>query len=139
MERIEKFNIPDDAILTTVDVYINMLEGKIIKVINGLDKVKQLVDYDLTELKERIWNYRSVIHDFKIDISYTGAFIYQYGMESIGKENYYIDLEGRSKEAYLEGDMDYVESVFKGLDKETKKSLVSLALKDRKGRFCKKT
>ena len=60
-------------------------------------------------------------------------------MESIGKENYYIDLEGRSKEAYLEGDMDYVESVFKGLDKETKKSLVSLALKDRKGRFCKKT
>ena len=56
-----------------------------------------------------------MIRDFKIDISYTGAFMYEYGMESIGKENYYIDLDRRAKEAYLKGDMDYVESVFKDL------------------------
>jgi len=57
--------------------------------------------------------------------------MYQYGMESIGQENYYIDLDGRAKEAYLKGDMDYIESVFKELTKETKRNIVSLALKDR--------
>ena len=86
-----------------------------------------------------IWKYRKVIRDCKIDISYTGVFIYQYGMESIGKENYYIDLEKRAKEAYLKGDLDYVESVFKELDKKTKRNLVSLALKNRTRDVCKKT
>ena len=57
-------------------------------------------------------------------------------MESIGKENYYIDLETRAREAYLKGDMDFVESVFKELDKETKRNLVSLALRDRKRKIC---
>lgn len=56
-----------------------------------------------------------------------------------GKENYYIDLEGRAKEAYLKGDLDYVEYVFNDLDKETKRLLVSLALRDRKRKLCKKT
>lgn len=65
--------------------------------------------------------------------------MYEYGMESIGQENYYIDLDRRAKEAYLRDDIDYVESVFKELDKETKKNLVSLALKDRERIFCKKT
>lgn len=60
-------------------------------------------------------------------------------MESIGKENYYIDIERRAKEAYLNGDMDYVEVVFKDLNKETKRKLVSLALKDRKRKICEKT
>lgn len=65
--------------------------------------------------------------------------MYQYGIESIGKENYYINLELRAKDAYLRNNMDYVESVFKDLDKETKRNLVSLALRDRKRKFCKKT
>lgn len=65
--------------------------------------------------------------------------MYQYGIESIGKENYYINLELRAKDAYLRNNMDYVESVFKDLDKETKRNLVSLALRDRKGKICKKT
>ena len=59
-------------------------------------------------------------------------------MDSIGKENYYISLERRAKDAYLKGDMSYVEEVFRELDKETKRNLVRLALKDRKGRICKK-
>lgn len=131
IERLINFKVPDDAVLTTDNIYIDMLEGNIILGTKGLEKVKQMVDYNLTGLKERIWKYRNVIHDYKIDISYTGVFIYEYGMESIGKENYYIDLETRAREAYKKGDMDYVESVFKDLDKETKRNLVSLALKDR--------
>lgn len=95
-----------------------------------------MVDYNMVDMKERIWKYRTLIRDFKIDISYTGAFIYQYGMESIGKENYYISLEARAKDAYFKNDMDYVESVFKDLDKETRKNLVRLALKDRKRKVC---
>ena len=106
------------------------------KGIKGLDNVKQMVDYNLVPLKEQIWNYRKVIREYNIDISYTGAFIYEYGMESIGRENYYINLEARAKDAYLKGDMDYVSKVYNELDKETKQSIVSLALKDRKRSFC---
>lgn len=132
VDRLINFKVPDEAILTTDNIYIAMQEGAIIRGIKGIEKVKQMVDYNFTNINEKIWNYRKVIRDYKIDISYTGAFIYQYGMESIGKENYYIDLEGRAKEAYIKGDMDYVEDVYKELDKETKSRLVSLALKDRK-------
>lgn len=107
--------------------------------INGIENVKQMVDYNLTNMKERIWKYRTLIHDYNIDISYTGAFIYEFGMESIGRENYYIDLNKRARDEYLKGNIDYVESVFKKLDKETKRKLVSLALKDRKREICKKT
>lgn len=139
IERLINYKVPEEAVITTDNVYLDMMEGNLIRGTNGLNKVKQIVDYDLSNIKEKIWNYRKVIRDYKIDISYTGAFIYQYGMESIGKENYYIDLEGRAKEAYLKGEIDYVEAVFNGLDKETKRLLVSLALKDRKRRICKKT
>lgn len=64
--------------------------------------------------------------------------MYEHGMESIGHENYYIDIDRRAKDAYLKGDMDYIESVFKDLEKETKKNLVSLALRDGKEYFVKK-
>ena len=139
MDRLINFKVQNDIVLTTTDVYLCMLEGRPIRGIKGLEKVKQLVDYNLTSLKEQIWNYRKVIHDYNIDISYTGTFIYEYGMESIGRENYFINLEARAKDAYLKGDMDYVSKVYNDLDKETKQSLVSLALKDRKRSICKKT
>jgi len=138
IDRLIKYKVPEEAILTTTDVYIGMLDGTLIRGIKGIEKVKQMVDYNLTDLNERIWDYRTVIRDYNIDISYTGVFIYQHGMESIGKENYYIDLEGRAKEAYINGDMDFVERVYKQLDKETKSRLVSLALKDGKEKFVKK-
>ena len=136
IDRLINYKVSDDAVLTTTDVYIAMLEGRFVKGIKGLDNVKQMVDYNLVPLKEQIWNYRKVIREYNIDISYTGAFIYEYGMESIGRENYYINLEARAKDAYLKGDMDYVSKVYNELDKETKQSIVSLALKDRKRRFC---
>lgn len=139
IERLINYKVPEEAVITTDNVYLDMMEAKLIRGTNGLNKVKQMVDYNLSDIKERIWNYRTVIRDYNIDISYTGAFIYQYGMESIGKENYYIDLEGRAKEAYLKGDLEFVEYVFNDLDKDTKRLLVSLALKDRKREFCKKT
>lgn len=138
IDRLIEYKVPNDAVLTTDIVYINMLEGRLVRGINGIDKVKQMVDYNLAEIKEGIWKYRTVIRDFGIDISYTGAFMYQYGMESIGEENYYIDLEGRAKEAYFRGDMDFVESVFKDLDKDTKRLLVTTALKDGKEKFAKR-
>lgn len=138
INRLLDFKVPDSAVLTTDDLYIAMMDGLMVKGMNGLERVRQMVDYNLVNLKEKIWNYRSVIHEHNIDISYTGAFLYQYGLESIGKENYYIDLDGRAREAYLNGDLDYVETVFKELDKETKKSIVSLALKDGKEKFVKK-
>ena len=56
-------------------------------------------------------------------------------MESIGRENYYIDFNKRAKDAYINGDINYVESVFKELNKDTKKNIVSLALKDGKEEF----
>lgn len=138
IDRLVNYRVPRDALLTTTDVFIAMQEGGVVKGIQGLEKVKQMVDYNFTTINENIWKYRKIIHDYQINIAYTGAFIYQYGMESIGKENYYIDLECRAKEAYLNGDIDYVESVYKELDKETKGRLVSLALKDGKEEFVKK-
>ena len=78
IDRLKNFKVPDDAVITTDNVYLDMLDGRIIRGTNGLDKVKQMVDYDLTNLKEKIWKYRTVIRDYKIDISYTGVFMYQY-------------------------------------------------------------
>ena len=138
IDRLINYKVPNDAVLTTTDVFIAMQEGGVVKGIQGLEKVKQMVDYNFTSINEKIWKYRKIIRDYQIDISYTGAFIYQYGMESIGRENYYIDLECRAKEAYINGDMDFVESVYKELDKETKSRLVGLALKDGKEMFVKK-
>lgn len=138
VDRLIDFRVPDEAVMTTDIVYLDMIEGRVIRGTNGLNKVKQMVDYNLVDLKERIWKYRKVIRDYGIDISYTGAFLYQYGLDSIGKENYYINLEKRAKEAYLKGDMDYVESVFKELDKETKRNLVNLALKDGNEKFVRR-
>ncbi len=138
IDRLVNYKVPDEAVITTDNIYLNMLDGKIVRGTNGIEKVKQMVDYNLVDLNEGIWKYRTVIRDFNIDISYTGVFLYQYGFESIGKENYYINLEKRARDAYLKGDMDFVEKVFKDLDKETKRSLVGLALKDRKRKLCKK-
>ncbi len=137
IERLEKYKIPEKAELTTDYVYMNMLERKPIKGMKGLDKVKQIVDYDLTSMRKDIWKYRETIRANNIDISYTGAFIEEYGFESIGKENSYIDLETRAKDAYKLGDIQYVEEIFDTLDKETKKNLVTLALRDRKMDFVK--
>lgn len=137
IERLEKYKVPENIELTTDYVYINMLERKPIKGMKDLDKVKQIVDYDLTSMGRDIWKYRESIKANNIDISYTGAFIEEYGFESIGKENEYIDLETRAKKAYQSGNIKYVEEVFDDLDKETKKNLVILALKDRKINFVK--
>ncbi len=138
IERLEKYKVDYDAELTTDYAYLDMLEGKIIKGMNGLEKVTQIVDYDLTSMKKNIWKYRDVIKENNINIAYTGAFIYEYGFQSIGKENYYIDLELRAKEAYKNGDIDYVNRVFQDLDKETRRKLITLAFRDRKMKFVKK-
>lgn len=116
-----------------------MIERKIVKGTNGLENVKQMVDYDLTSIRNNIWRYRDVIKKNNMDISYTGAFIHEYGLESVGKENYYIDLERRAKDAFLAGNIGYVEEVFKDLDKETRNKLVTLALRNRTKWICKKT
>ena len=137
IERLEKYKIPEDAVLTTDYAYINMLERKPIKGMKNLDKVKQIVVYDLTSMRKDIWKYRESIKENNIDISYTGAFIEEYGFESIGKENEYIDLETRAKKAYKLGNIEYVEKVFDILDKETKKNLVTLALREKKMNFVK--
>lgn len=138
IERLSKYQVPYDARITTDIVYLDMIERKIVKGTNGLQKVKQIVDFDLTGMRNYIWKYRNVIKENNIDISYTGAFIYEYGLESIGKENYYIDLEKRAREAYLDGNMKFVEEVFIELDKETKRKLVTLALRDGNIEFAKK-
>lgn len=137
IERLEKYKVPEDVELTTDYMYLNMLERKAIKGMKELDKVKQIVDYDLTTMKKDIWKYRESIKENNIDISFTGAFIEEYGFESLGKENKYIDLETRAKEAYKLGNIEYVEKVFDFLNKETRKNLVTLALRDRKMDFVK--
>lgn len=53
IDRLIDFKVPDEAVITTDDVYINMMEGRLIRGINGLNKVKQMVDYNLSNLKER--------------------------------------------------------------------------------------
>ena len=131
IERLEKFVVPENASITTNIVYLDMIERKIVKGTNGLENVKQMVDYDLTSMRNNIWRYRDVIKKNNMDISYTGAFIHEYGLESVGKENYYIDLERRAKDAFLAGNIGYVEEVFKDLDKETRNKLVTLALRNR--------
>ncbi len=131
MNRLKEFKVPDSVKLTTTDVYNAINDGKLVRGMNGLEKIKQMVDYDMTDINEKIWKYREIIRDYNIDISYTGVFIHRFGLDSVGKENYLINLEKQAKEAYMKGDMDYVEHVFKSLDKNTKKSLVGLALKDR--------
>lgn len=136
--RLAKYKIPEDVEITTDYVYLGMLDGKFIKGINGIEKVKQMVDFDLTEIRKNIWKYREIIKENNINISYTGAFIYEYGFKSIGKENYYIDLETRAKEAYKQGNLEYVEEVFEDLDKDAKKNLVTLALRDGEMKFVKK-
>ena len=138
IDRLEKYKVPEEAEITTDYVYIDMLEGKIVKGTNGLDKVKQIVDYDLTNMKKNIWKYREVIKENNIDMSFTGAFIYEYGFQSIGKENYYIDLETRAKDAYKAGNLEYVDSVFDDLDKEARRRLITLALRDGEMKFVKK-
>ena len=138
IERLSKYKISEDIEVTTDITYIYMIEGKQIKRVNELKKVKQLVDFDLSNMKEDIWKYRKWIKEDCIDISYTGAFIKEYGLESIGKENYYIDIEGRAKEAYKQGNMEYVEEVFDKIDKDTKKNLVTLALRDENVEFAEK-
>ncbi len=138
IERLEKYVVPKEVELTTDYMYIDMLEGKNVKGMRGLEKVKQIVDFDLTVLKKDIWKYRDVIKGNNIDISYTGAFITEYGFDSIGKENYYIDLETRAKDAYKADNMEYVEEVFSSLDKDTRKNLTTLALRDGKMDFVKK-
>ena len=93
--------MPYEARITTDIVYLDMLERKIVKGTNGLENVKQMVDFDLTSMNKDIWKYRDVIKNNNININYTGAFIWEYGYDSIGKENYYIDLEERAREEYL--------------------------------------
>lgn len=97
IERLINYKVPEEAVITTDSVYLDMMEGKLIRGTNGLNKVKQMVDYNLSNIKERIWNYRTVIKDYNIDISYTGAFIYQYGMESIRKRELLYRLRRKSK------------------------------------------
>ena len=53
IDRLIEFKVPDEAILTTDNVYLDMMEGKIVRGTNGLEKVKQMIDYDMTNIKER--------------------------------------------------------------------------------------
>lgn len=53
IERLINFKVPDEAVLTTDTVYLDMLEGKVVRGTNGLNKVKQMVDYNLSNIKER--------------------------------------------------------------------------------------
>lgn len=138
IERLQKYEVPEEVELTTDYLYIDMLEGKIVKGMKGIDNVKQIVDYDLTNMKKSIWKYRDVIKEHNIDISYTGAFINEYGFESIGRENYYIDLETRAREAYKAGNMKFVEEVFDDLDKDAQRKIITLALRDGEMKLVKK-
>ena len=138
IKRLKEYEVPYEARITTDIVYLDMIERKIVKGTNGLEKVKQLVDFDLTSMNKDIWKYREVIKNNDININYTGAFIWEYGYESIGKENYYIDLDIRARDAYKDGNFDFIEMVYSDLDKETKKMLLTLALRDGKMKFVKR-
>ena len=52
-DRLINFKVPEEARITTDIVYLNMFEKKIVRGIKGLDKVKQMVDYNLVDLKDR--------------------------------------------------------------------------------------
>lgn len=53
IERLINFKVPEEAVIPTDTVYIDMLEGSTTRGVNGLSKVKQMVDYDLSKIKER--------------------------------------------------------------------------------------
>lgn len=53
IDRLIDFKVPDEAVLTTDNVYLDMLDGKIVRGTNGLNKLKQMVDYNLSDIKER--------------------------------------------------------------------------------------
>ena len=139
IDRLMNYKVPESVEVVTDIVYINMIEGRNLKGLKEVDKVKQIVDFDLTSVKKNIWKYKDVIVKNEINISYTGAFISQYGLKSIGMENYYIDSETHAKDAYGEGNMAYIEEVYDDLSKDTKKKILALALRDRKNRFYKET
>ena len=52
-DRLIDYKVPSESVLTTDIVYLNMIEGKFVRGTSGLEKVKQMVDYNLTGLKER--------------------------------------------------------------------------------------
>lgn len=53
IDRLIDYKVPDEAVLTTDNVYLEMLDGNPIRGINGLSKVKQMIDYNLVNIKER--------------------------------------------------------------------------------------
>ncbi len=138
IKRLKEYEVPYEARITTDIVYLDMLERKIVKGTNGLENVKQMVDFDLTSMNKDIWKYRDVIKNNNININYTGAFIWEYGYDSIGKENYYIDIDTRARDEYKKRNFDYIEMVYDDLSKESKKRLLSLALRDGEIKFVKR-
>lgn len=138
MSRIKQYNYPDDLNNFAKNLYSDMLQGKNIKKVKEVKKLRQIVDFDLTSLKSNIWKYRDLVKETKLNISYTGAFIDEYGLESVGKENYYIDLEARAIDSYKNGNIEYAEKLFNDIDKETRNRIISLALSDGNIEFAKK-
>lgn len=138
MTRIKQNNYPDSLKDLASSFYLEMLEGRIPKKVKDIKKLRQIVDFDLTSLKENIWKYRQLIKETNLNISYTGAFIYEYGLESVGKENYYIDLEARALDSYKKGDIEFAEKLFDDIDKETRNRIISLALNDGNIEFARK-
>ena len=53
IDRLINYKVPEEAVITTDNVYLDMLDGKIIRGTNGLNKVRQMVDYNLSNIKER--------------------------------------------------------------------------------------
>ena len=130
MGRVKQNICPDVLKGFAKNLYLDMLQGKPVKKVKEVKKLRQIVDYDLTSLKENIWKYRDLVKETKLNISYTGAFVYEYGLDSIGKENYYIDLEARAIDSYKQGNIEFVEKFFDDIDKETRNRIISLALSD---------
>ena len=138
MSRIKQNNYPDALKNLASSLYLEMLEGRTPKKVKDIKKLRQIVDFDLTSLKKNIWKYRNLIKETKLNISYTGAFIFEYGLESVGKENYYIDLEARALDSYKKGDIEFAEKLFDDIDKETRNRIISLALNDGNIEFARK-
>ena len=53
IDRLINFKVPLNAVITTDNMYLDMLDGKVVRGTIGLENVKQIVDYDLTNLKKR--------------------------------------------------------------------------------------
>ncbi len=138
IKRIKEYKVPEESEFATDCMYIDMIERKSAKILKDVEKVKQMVDYDLSTIGKDIWKYKKVIRENDIDISYTGAFIKEIGFKSIGRENYYINLEIRAKDAYKEENFDYIEKVYSDLTKSAKRNLITLALRDRKMKYIEK-